>query len=196
MEIGVYGGTFDPIHRGHRLVAEYVALHAGLNSVWFMVSPLNPLKEGTQPASFADRFAMARLVARKSPLTVASDFESKLPPPYYSYRTLRALRDRYPSHRFHLVIGADNLRDLSLWRNPDEIASEFGIIVFPRPGVSAEELSVPPGVTLLSGTPLADVSSTEIRKALAEGEETEQWLDRDVERYIRNHNLYKKERND
>lgn len=190
MDIGVYGGTFDPIHRGHRLVAEYVALHAGLNSVWFMVSPLNPLKEGTHPASFADRLAMARLVARKSPLTEASGFESKLDSPYYSYRTLRALRNSYPSHRFHLVIGADNLRDLSLWRNPDEIAAEFGIIVFPRPGISTESLSIPPGVMLLSGTPLADVSSTEIRKALAEGRETSQWLDRDVEEYIITHNLY------
>ncbi len=128
MEIGIYGGTFDPVHIGHAVVGSYVAQFGGVDEVWMLVSPLNPLKDG-QRRLFTDcqRLEMARLAMAGCPRVRVSGFEMSLPVPSYTYGTLCALRDSYPEHSFRLVAGADNLRDFRLWRNPGGILREFGL---------------------------------------------------------------------
>lgn len=193
MEIGIYGGSFDPVHTGHLRLAEYTLRHAMLDEIWLLVSPLNPLKPQGYAASDKDRLEMARLATADMDKIKASDFEFHLPRPSYSYNTLCRLREEYPGHQFKLIIGGDNWASFGKWKNPDEIIGEFGVIVYPRPG---EKIPVPPGnVHILKGAPLMEVSSTEIRKAIRERGYTdisflERSLDPKVLDYISTHQLY------
>ena len=179
MEIGIYGGTFDPVHIGHAVVGSYVAQFGGVDEVWMLVSPLNPLKDG-QRRLFTDcqRLEMARLAMAGCPRGRVSGFEMSLPVPSYTYGTLCALRDSYPEHSFRLVAGADNLRDFRLWRNPGGILREFGLLVYPRPGVvltpefiSGMEMDydAPDSIRYLADAPTMSVSSTFIREKLSAG---------------------------
>lgn len=165
MNIGIYGGSFDPIHNGHIELAKYVLANTDLDEIWLMVSPLNPLKPQGYVASDSERLDMARLAVKDLPGIEASDFEFSLPIPSYTYNTLCRLRETYPDREFRLIIGGDNWTAFPRWRNPDEIISEFGVIVYPRPGESIPD--PPAGVQVLDGAPLMDVSSTRIREFLS-----------------------------
>lgn len=192
MVIGIYSGSFDPLHIGHTMVASYVAQYGGVDRVWLLVSRINPLKEGVrQPASDADRLAMARLAVSGSEDIEVSDIEMHLPSPSYTYETLCELRRRHPEHQFRLIIGSDNLLVLDRWRNADRILREFGVIVFPRPGYEVEASQVPEGATLLTGVPVADISSTFIRRAAAEGKDVRFFLPAGIADYIATRRLYR-----
>lgn len=176
MEIAIYGGTFDPIHTGHTMIASYVASTPGVDSVWLMVSPSNPWKQGRQMAPEHLRLEWARQAVRSLPGVEVSDFEFTLPRPSYTCDTLARLTEAYPGHRFRVLIGADNWRDFAGWRQARRIITRHGVIVYPRPGID-----LPPGfspiedcdlanVTILSGhTPESHASSTAIRRALSRG---------------------------
>lgn len=164
MTIGIFGGSFDPIHNGHLNLARYALEHAGLDAVWLMVAPQNPLKSHSPVASDDQRLQMARLAVEDCPDIEVSDFEFSLPKPSFTWLTLSRLRSAYPSHSFKLIIGGDNWKGFSNWKNPDLILREFGVIVYPRPGL--EIPPPPPGVSILSGAPQMPVSSTQIRNFL------------------------------
>lgn len=189
MKVGIFSGSFDPVHIGHAMIANYLSQFCGLDEVWLMPSPLNPLKQDAPPAPLSCRMDMARIVARKCHKVVVSDFEHSLPLPSYTYRTLRALRDRYPVHDFSLVIGSDNWRDFHLWRNHDDIIREFPVIVYPRPGFEAAG-EMPPGITLLGEAPQSLISSTFIRAGIAARKNMNFFLDPEVVDYIKTHSLY------
>ncbi|MDE6631620.1 MAG: nicotinate (nicotinamide) nucleotide adenylyltransferase, partial [Muribaculaceae bacterium] len=133
MNIGIFGGSFDPIHEGHVNLAKYVLDHTDLDEVWLMVSPLNPLKPQGYVATNEQRLEMARLAVEGIPGIRVSDFEFHLPIPSYTYKTLTELKKSYPDHDFRLIIGGDNWADFYRWRNPKEIVSDFGVIIYPRP---------------------------------------------------------------
>lgn len=189
MNIGIYSGSFDPIHTGHAMVANYCAQWGGIDRLWLMVSRRNPLKEGDCGGDEEHRMAMAELVARRCSNVEASDFELGLPLPSYTYVTLCRLRDTYPEHTFKLVIGSDNWVNFGRWRDAHKIINEFGIIIYPRPGYNVPD-SAPAGVTVLHGAPTAQVSSTFIRKAVAEKANINYFVPRDVADYIKEHKLY------
>lgn len=163
-KVGIFGGSFDPIHVGHVALARYALEHAALDEVWLMVSPRNPLKPAGTVASDADRLAMARLAVEDIPGVKVSDFEFSLPVPSYTWLTLTSLRDAYPDNSFRLIVGGDNWAHFDRWRNPDKILGGFGVIVYPRPGESAG--AARPGVEILEDAPQMDISSTEIRRLL------------------------------
>lgn len=189
MKIGIFSGTFNPIHCGHAMLANYLAQYAGLDRLWLMPSPLNPLKSDSHPVEFAHRYEMCRIVARKCRNVDVSDFESGLPVPSYTYNTLRELKRTFPDDDFRLVIGSDNWNSFEQWRNPEEIIREFGLIVYMRPG--AEILgNVPENVRVIYNAPMALISSTLIREILAEGGNLSYLLDADVIDYIRKNKLY------
>lgn len=173
---GVFGGSFDPVHRGHLAVAEGALRHPGIDEVWLMVSPENPLKRGRLRAPESDRLEMARLaVANISDPFVrngikVSDFEFHLPRPSYTVETLRALSKAYPDRAFRWIVGGDNLEGLDSWRSPDEILRDFGLIVYPRPDSRLPEI-LPEGVEVLEGVAPFNESSTSIREALKSGAE-------------------------
>ncbi len=164
MTAGIFGGSFDPIHVGHVALARYALEHTGLDEVWLMVSPRNPLKPTATVATNEQRLTMARLATEGIPGIKVSDFEFSLPVPSYSWVTLTKLRETYPDISFQLIIGGDNWADFDRWKNSDLIRNKFGVIVYPRAGETIP--FPPPGVQILADAPLMPVSSTEIRTLL------------------------------
>lgn len=189
MKIGIFSGSFDPIHVGHAMVANFLSQYCGLDAVWLMPSPINPLKQGTTPVSESLRLEMCRIVAAKCTSVGVSDFEFNLPKPSYTWRTLCELRDTFPEHEFSLVIGSDNWLVFDRWRNYEDILRHFNIIIYPRPGYEvAGEL--PLNVKLLKEAPQALISSTFVRKGIQEGKNMNFFLDPAVTEFIKANKLY------
>ena len=170
MQIGIYGGSFNPVHFGHVGLVKWVSEHTDLDEVWMMVSPNNPLKDSRELADEQVRLAGVRKAIEGIPHVVASDFEFHLPRPSYTANTLRALAAAYPQHTFSLIIGEDNLRILPRWREWEYIVSNYRIFVYPRRGARSGQWSVVSGqlpdnaqIIMLNGAPYFDISSTEIR---------------------------------
>lgn len=191
MRIGVYSGSFDPVHTGHAMVANYVAQWGGVDEVWLMVSRQNPLKEGRMPAEDCHRLAMASIVAKQCNSVKVSDFELSLPLPSFTYVTLCKLREKYPQHEFVLIIGSDNWYALDKWRDADKIIKEFGMIIYPRPRYSLPNV-LPEGVLAIGNdAPVALVSSTFVRETIAKGGNVNYFVPCKVADYINENNLYK-----
>ena len=190
MTIGIYGGSFDPIHTGHAIVANFVSQCNVVDEVWLMVSRKNPLKENDTLASEKERLEMASLVASGCKRVRVSDLEMGLPYPSYTYHTLQELKRIYPQHNFKIIIGSDSLERFSQWRNHERIQKEFGVIVYPRPGypMKGEE---PEGFTFLQGAPEFSVSSTLIRDYAASGWNINYFVPLSVAEYIEKHKLYR-----
>lgn len=169
LKIGIYGGSFNPIHYGHIGVAKYVKDHTDLDEVWLMVTPNNPLKDSKILAPEWDRFVQVSEVVKDIPGVIASDFEFYLPRPSYTADTLRELVSTYPNCEFSLIIGEDSLELLTKWKNYEYIVNNFIIYVYPRHGCdNAKIFNIPayPNIKILYDAPYIDISSTEIRNKL------------------------------
>ncbi len=184
----VFGGSFDPIHIGHTALAEAVLRRNLADEVWFMVSPLNPHKQGLGLTPENTRLAMVRLAIGDEPRFKASDFEFSLPRPSYTLNTLRALEAAHPQRQFSLLIGADNWAKFDRWYRGDKILERYPIIVYPRD--NEQQPTLPQGVTWLL-SPLYDISSTKVRRMAADGEDFSSFVSPAVARYIELNNLYK-----
>ena len=175
-KIGIFGGSFNPIHNGHIALARQLRELADLNEVWLMVSPLNPLKQ-----SSADllpdhlRLQMAQLALQGETGLKASDYEFHLPKPSYTWNTLQALHNDYPNDVFTLLIGADNWQLFHHWRNYADILAHYPIVIYPRQGSPIDAASLPKGVQLVN-TQLYNVSSTEVRCRIREGKPVDQLI--------------------
>ena len=189
MTIGIYGGSFDPIHTGHAMVANFVAQCNVVDEVWLMVSRRNPLKKHGTYASDSDRLNMAQLVSSQCRKVRVSDLEMTMPVPSYSYDTLTHLASKYPQHNFKLIIGSDSLISFSKWKNSELIQKEFGLIVYPRPGYKLPTHE-PEGMTFLNGAPLFGISSSLIREYISSGWNINYFVPVAVNEYIKLHKLY------
>ena len=169
MRMGIFGGSFNPIHTGHIRLGETLCRQGWVDELWFLVSPLNPLKQ-TATDLLADeaRLRLAQLAVEDKPNLRVSDFEMHLPRPSYMVHTLELLRQEHPADEFLLVIGADNWQRFPQWRDSQEILRHHRILVYPRPGYETEASTLPAGVQMVK-TPLYDISSTQIRQAIATG---------------------------
>lgn len=175
MNIGIFSGSFNPIHIGHLALANYLCEYGGLDEVWFMVTPHNPLKEESGLMDDKLRLKLVRLAIEGYPKFRASDFEFKLPRPSYTVHTLDALKQAYPQHTFHLVIGSDNWVLFPRWYESERILAENHILVYPRPGYPVETASLPQNVRMVS-SPVFEISSTFIRQAMEEGKDVRYFL--------------------
>ena len=191
MRIGIYGGSFNPIHKGHTELARAIVEQGCVDELWMLVSPLNPLKqdETTDIAEYAHRLRMAELATEGIDGVRVSDFESHLPIPSYMVTTLGELDKAYPEHEFVLVIGADNWERFPRWYHADEILANYPILIYRRPGCTIDETSLPSTVQVVT-TPLYDISSTDIRTSARRGRLLRRWLDPKVANYIKRHKLY------
>ena len=179
MKIGIYGGSFNPIHFGHTGLALWVVENTDLDEVWLMVSPNNPLKDASILADEQKRLAAAKETIGDGRLAsgkriIVSDFEFTLPRPNYTANTLRELQKQYPQHDFTLIIGEDNLEIFPKWREYTYLLENFRILVYPRKGSGKsveqmmQELETAhiKEVQLLANAPYFEISSTELRKNL------------------------------
>lgn len=195
--IGIFGGSFDPIHYGHLAVATGVLKETDLDEVWLMVSPENPLKIGHLHAPEQDRLNMAEAAIRslheemRNSIRV-SDFEFGLSRPSYTIDTLQSLRATYPDCSFKWIVGGDNLEIISRWKESERIFSEFGLIVYPRPDALIPA-NIPEGVIYIDNVKEFPYSSTSIREKLKDPESLDSLpIPTGAKEYIRLHpGLYK-----
>ncbi|MDE6383175.1 MAG: nicotinate-nucleotide adenylyltransferase [Paramuribaculum sp.] len=189
--IGILGGSFNPVHLGHIQLADYLVQTTQLTAVWLMLSPRNPLKQ--YPAdmpSDEQRMDMLRIAAEATPRLEATDIELSMPRPSYTIDSLRRLRSLHPDVDFSLVIGSDNWLVFDQWRDYRSIIDEFSPVIYPRPGYPVDTDSLPEGVTLVSA-PMLDISSTQLREAIAAGLDMNLFLPAGVMDYILTNNLYR-----
>lgn len=166
MKIGIYGGSFNPVHFGHVGLAKWVIEHTDLDELWLLVSPNNPLKPAGILAPEDERLKAVREAIKDIPCLKASDFEFSLPRPSYTANTLRALQKAYPEHEFTLVIGEDNLAIFTQWREWEYILENFRIFVYPRKSAIRNQQSAiknAPNIIFLTSAPYFNISSTELR---------------------------------
>lgn len=169
MKVGIYGGSFNPVHFGHVGLAKWVIEHTDLDELWLLVTPNNPLKPADSLAPEGERLAAVQEAIKDIPGLKASDFEFHLPRPSYTANTLRALQKAYPEHEFTLIIGEDNLDIFPKWREYEYILQNYRVFVYPR---HAENKPMPTPtptpmpakeIRFLSEAPYYDISSTQIR---------------------------------
>ena len=167
-KVGIFGGSFNPIHTGHIALAKSLCEKAGLDEVWFMVSPQNPFKQAaTDLLDDSLRFELVEKALKGESQLKACNYEFHLPKPSYTWHTLQALSKDYPDIDFTLLIGGDNWVAFDKWFHHDDILAHYPIVVYPRQGASIG--AVPQGVTIVE-TPLLNISSTQIRQAILQGE--------------------------
>ena len=170
MKVGIYGGSFNPVHFGHVGLAKWVIENTDLDELWLLVSPNNPLKSADSLVPEQERLDAVREAIKDIPGLVASDFEFSLPRPSYTANTLRELQKAYPQYEFTLVIGEDNLLIFDKWREYEYIMTNYRIFVYPRKGCSPIsdfkfQISNFKELYFLKGAPLFDISSTAIRRS-------------------------------
>lgn len=175
-DTGLLFGSFNPIHTGHLIIAQYFAEVVGFHQVWFVVSPENPFKSGDETLlAEENRLKMVGLAIAGNPKFAACDIEFGLPKPSYTYLTLRALKQSYPERRFSLIVGSDNLMLLGKWRNHKEILSEYDIHVYPRPGYPVAQTGQQKRI-FIHEAPLLEISSSSVRTMILEGKSPRYWL--------------------
>lgn len=165
IKTGIFGGTFNPIHIGHLALANYICEFEALDELWFLVTPQNPLRQGSDFLDDDKRLELVKLAIEGYPKFVASDFEFHLPKPSYSCNTLDELKKAYPEREFVLIIGADNWLIFDKWRDYQRIIDENEIWIYPRPGSIVDKSTLPPSVKL-TNVPEIDICSTFIRDGL------------------------------
>jgi len=198
--VGLYFGTFNPIHVGHLVIANHMVQHANLDELWFVVSPQNPLKPKASLLADYHRLALVRIAVEDNDRLKASNIEFDLAQPSYTVHTLVALSEKYPDHNFTIIMGEDNLNTLPKWKNFEQILAHYSILVYPRVE-SDENLSVNsegrsdlldhPKVTMIDA-PLMKISASFIRKSIKHGKDVRYLLTEPVLKYVDEMNFYKK----
>ena len=189
IKTGIFGGSFNPIHNGHISLARQLKEKAGLDEVWLMVSPQNPMKRQADLLSDEARLQMARLALEHETGIIACDYEMHLPKPSYTWLTLQALSRDYPDRQFVLMIGGDNWSIFHRWYHADDILQNYQVVVYPRRDEQPVEKSLPVGVTIVEAE-LLDVSSTEIRQRIREGRSIRKLVPPSVAAFIKQEGYY------
>ncbi len=191
MIIGLYFGSFNPIHIGHLAIANFMVELSELDQLWFVVSPQNPLKEKKSLLQDYHRLEMVRLAVEDDDRFRASDIEFKLPTPSYTIDTLTYLEEKHPGMQFQLVMGADGLRTFHKWKHAELIIEKYHRLIYPRPGTDKETASRLPNATLVNA-PMMEISSSFIRQAIKEGKDVRHLVPARAYTYMREMHFYEK----
>ncbi len=193
MKIGLYFGSFNPIHIGHLIIANHLAEHSDLQEIWLIVTPHNPFKDKKTLLDDQQRLHLVRLATENYPKLKPSDIEFKLPQPNYTANTLAYLQEKFPNNNFSLVMGADNLNSFHKWKNFEIIKQNHEIYVYPR---ITSEIIESFNHNIISvhkiDAPIVEISSTSIRKGILSKKNVRPLLSEKVWEYIEHNNLYKK----
>lgn len=197
--IGLYFGTFNPIHVGHLIIANHMVQYADLDHVWFVVSPQNPLKQKSSILADYHRLALVRIAVEDNAKLRASNIEFELDKPSYTVHTLASLSEKHSEHTFTIIMGEDNLNTFHKWKNYEQILEHHSILVYPRVesdetlAVKIEERSPfldHPKVRMIDA-PLMKISASFIRKAIADGKDVQYLLTEKVLKYVEEMNFYR-----
>ncbi|MBK8659162.1 MAG: nicotinate-nucleotide adenylyltransferase [Bacteroidetes bacterium] len=191
MKIGLFFGSFNPVHNGHLMLANYICETTDLKKVWLVVSPQNPFKQKDSLLSEYDRLHLIQLAIENNINLKASDIEFKLPQPSYTIDTLTHLKEKYPQHEFSLIMGSDNLASLHKWKHYQQILDNHDLYVYKRRGFEANALKTKRTVTILD-FPFIDISATFIRQNIKNGVSMEFFLPEKVWNYVNENRLYRK----
>ena len=193
MKIGLYFGTFNPIHVGHLIIANHMAEFSDLDQIWMVVTPHNPLKTKSTLLNDYKRLEMVHLATAEYPKLRPSDIEFKLPQPNYTVNTLAYLQEKYPSHSFALIMGEDNLNSLHKWKNYEVILENHDIYVYPRVFEKTEDSAFKNHQHVhFIDAPVIEISSTFIRESISSGKNVRPLLPAEVFDFIDLNNIYKK----
>ncbi len=193
MKVGLYFGTFNPIHIGHLIIANHMAEFSGLDQIWLVVTPHNPHKTKNTLLDDYKRLEMVFLATEHYPKLKPSDIEFKLPQPSYTVNTLAHLQEKYPGNEFSLIMGEDNLNSLHKWKNYEIILQNHDIYSYPRISVEtiSPELENHPNIHKIDA-PIIEISSTFIRECIKAKKNVRALLPAEVWQYLDHNNLYKK----
>ncbi len=190
MRIGLFFGSFNPIHVGHLVIADVMASHTDLDQVWFVVSPQNPFKSSRSLLHEFDRLKMVELAIADNYKLKAVDVEFHMPRPSYTADTLAYLSDKHPDHEFRLIIGEDNLVHFHKWKNHESILEHYGLYVYPRPDVKKDKIQVAHEHIRYVEAPMLDISATFIRDAIRHQRSVRYLLHESVLGYINQKQFY------
>lgn len=188
MHIGLYFGSFNPIHIGHLIIANHVVAHSEVDKIWFVVSPHNPLKEAHSLLNEYDRLHLVELAIADNPKFRASNVEFHLPKPSYTIDTLTYLTEKFPLEKFSVIMGGDSFQNIARWKNYEQLLDQYDLIVYNRPGFGIKE-TYGARLTVLDA-PLMDISSTFIRTQVREKRSTRYLLPDTVRQYIDENRYY------
>ena len=196
-KIGLFFGSFNPIHIGHLILANYILEHSDMQELWFVVSPQNPFKDKKSLLKDHNRLDMVQLAIKNYPKMRASNVEFSLPTPSYTIDTLTYLQEKHPDYSFSLIMGEDNLGSLHKWKNYNLLLQNYQVIVYPR--IFGEDISSSPNVTQLKNhhnihkidAPIIELSATEIRDMIKSGKNVRPMLPPEVFEYLDGSSFYK-----
>ena len=189
MKVGLFFGSFNPIHTGHMIIANIMVESTDLDKVWFVVSPQNPLKSNGSLLHEFDRLDMVRAATYDNYNLDVSDVEFNLPRPSYTIDTLTYLAEKHPDNEFVLIIGEDNLRSFPKWKNNDQILKNYRLYVYPRPGDSKPELLESDRLQFVEA-PVLDISATFIRNCVKDGKSIKYLVPDPVSDMIKSRKFY------
>lgn len=192
LKVGLYFGSYNPIHIGHLAIANYMVEYTDLDQLWFVVSPQNPFKKKENLLADYHRIEMVERAIENDDRFRASNIEFNMPKPSYTIDTLTYLQERFPNYSFAILMGSDNLESFPKWKNYEMIVENYGIIVYPRPGFDKSKIKIHKNVELADKTPLMEISSSFIRKAIKEGKDIRHFMPMKAWEYLDEMHFYKK----
>lgn len=192
-KIGLFFGSFNPIHIGHLILANYILENSDMDELWFVVSPQNPFKDKKSLLTDHNRLDMVQLAVKNYPKMRASNVEFSLPKPSYTIDTLTYLKEKYPNYSFALIMGEDNLDSLPKWKNAEKLISDYQIIVYPRTfeGEKKDSEYLQHENMSMINAPIIELSATEIRNMIKEGKNVRPMLPPEVFEYLDGSSFYK-----
>ncbi|MBK6282026.1 MAG: nicotinate-nucleotide adenylyltransferase [Draconibacterium sp.] len=192
LKIGLYFGSYNPIHIGHLAIANYMVEFTDIDQLWFVVSPQNPFKKKENLLADYHRLELVNRAIENDDRFRASNIEFNLPKPSYTIDTLTYLQERHPDYSFSILMGSDNLESFYKWKNSEIIIENYGIIVYPRPGFDLTKVPEHKNISVAMDAPLMEISSSFIRNAIKEGKDIRHFMPEKAWIYLDEMNFYKK----